>query len=192
MPQLYFYYSTMNAGKSTNLLQAAFNYREQGMTPLVYNAEIDDRFGKGKVASRIGLEEEANMFNIKTNLYEDIYRYHNEKKLDCILVDESQFLTKEQVHQLGEVVDKLNIPVLCYGIRTDFLGNLFEGSLHLLAWADKLIEIKTICFCGKKATMLVRLDQDGKVVKQGQQIDISDMDRYESLCRKHYKTKFNQ
>ena len=191
MSQLYFYYSTMNAGKSTNLLQAAFNYREQGMTPLVYNAEIDDRFGKGKVASRIGLEEKANMFNAKTNLYDEIFQYNNNKKVDCILVDESQFLTKDQVYQLSEVVDKQDIPVLCYGIRTDFLGELFEGSHYLLAWADRLIEIKTICSCGKKANRLVRLDRKGQVVKQGEQVDISDMDRYESLCRKHYKIKFN-
>lgn len=187
MAQLYFYYSAMNAGKSTTLLQSAFNYQERGMNPLVFTATIDNRYGVGKVTSRIGLQSEAILFSAETNLFADVENYLTETQCHCILIDESQFLTKEQVYQLTEVVDKLNIPVLCYGLRTDFLGDLFTGSQYLLAWADKLIELKTICHCGKKAIMVVRIDAQGRAVSEGDQVAIGGNDRYVSMCRNHYK-----
>lgn len=187
MAQLYFYYSTMNAGKSTSLLQSAYNYQERGMTRLIFTAAIDDRMEAGKVSSRIGLSEEAQLYHQDTDLYQFVISEQKNGNIDCVLIDESQFLTEQQVRQLSEVTDELNIPVLCYGIRTDFLGELFEGSKYLLAWADKLIELKTICYCGKKATMVVRYDQNEDVKTQGQQVEVGGNDRYMSYCRKHFK-----
>jgi thymidine kinase len=190
MAKLYFYYSTMNAGKSTTLLQSSFNYRERGMETLLLTAAIDDRFGKGKISSRIGLSQDADLFAANDDLFAHIAQQHAVKAINCVLVDESQFLTKEQVWQLSEVCDQLGIPVLCYGIRTDFQGQLFVGSQWLLAWADILEELKTICFCGTKANMVVRVDADGKAIRQGSQVEIGGNDRYESLCRKHFKEAY--
>jgi len=177
----------MNAGKSTTLLQSSFNYRERGMHTLLLTAAFDDRYGKGKIASRIGLAQDADLFAKQDNLFTHIDEHHQSKKIDCVLVDEAQFLTKEQVWQLSDVCDKLGIPVLCYGIRTDFQGQLFPGSQWLLAWADILEELKTICHCGTKANMVVRVDADGVAVTKGSQIEIGGNDRYISLCRKHFK-----
>jgi len=187
MAQLYFYYSAMNAGKSTALLQSSYNYQERGMQTLVYTAEIDDRFGSGKVSSRIGLSSPAKLYNPQTNLLEEIRAEVARQPVHCVLVDESQFLTRQQVHELSEVVDELDIPVLCYGLRTDFRGELFIGSQYLLAWSDKLVELKTICFCGRKASMVLRLDQAGKTYAVGVQVVIGGNERYVSVCRKHYK-----
>ncbi|KGB01369.1 MULTISPECIES: thymidine kinase [Leclercia] len=187
MAQLYFYYSAMNAGKSTALLQSSYNYQERGMRTVVYTAEIDDRFGSGKVSSRIGLSSPARLYNPQTSLLEDIRAEHARQPIHCVLVDESQFLTRQQVHELSEVVDELDIPVLCYGLRTDFRGELFIGSQYLLAWSDKLVELKTICFCGRKASMVLRLDQHGKPYAEGEQVVIGGNERYVSVCRKHYK-----
>lgn len=189
MAKLYFYYSTMNAGKSTTLLQSSYNYQERGMNSLVYTAAIDDRYGVGKVASRIGISQEAQLFNGETDLFQEISEYIKKQKLHCILIDEAQFLTKEQVYQLTDVVDKLNIPVLCYGLRTDFQANLFEGSRYLLAWADQLEELKTICYCGSKANFVIRMNEQGEAVVDGDQIQIGGNDTYMSVCRKHYKEK---
>ncbi|MCW2093894.1 UNVERIFIED_ORG: thymidine kinase [Enterobacter sp. BIGb0239] len=157
------------------------------MRAIVYTAEIDDRFGAGKVSSRIGLSSPATLFNKETDLLKDIGTEHAQKPVHCVLVDESQFLTREQVHALSEVVDQLDIPVLCYGLRTDFRGELFIGSQYLLAWSDKLVELKTICFCGRKASMVLRLDQEGKPYAEGEQVVIGGNERYISVCRKHYK-----
>ncbi|MGF3092363.1 thymidine kinase [Cronobacter sakazakii] len=187
MAQLYFYYSAMNAGKSTALLQSSYNYQERGMRTLVYTAEIDDRFGAGKVSSRIGLSSPARLYNSHTSLFEDIRDAHQEAPVHCVLVDESQFLTRDQVYALSEVVDKLDIPVLCYGLRTDFRGELFGGSQYLLAWSDKLVELKTVCFCGRKAGMVLRLDHEGRPYNEGEQVVIGGNERYVSVCRKHYK-----
>jgi thymidine kinase len=184
---MYFYYSTMNAGKSTILLQSSYNYRERGMRTLVLAPEIDDRFGAGVVSSRIGLKSEAIAFSISENLFRRIQQEHEKQKVDCVLVDEAQFLTKKQVRQLGDVCDDLGIPVLAYGLRTDFQGNLFEGSQYLMAWADNLNEIKTICHCGRKATMVLRIDSTGKPVREGEQIQIGGNERYVTVCRKHFK-----
>jgi thymidine kinase len=186
LAKLYFYYSSMNAGKSTSLLQSAYNYQERGMTPLLLTAEIDNRYSVGKVTSRIGLEAEAHLFNQDHNLFEMVSEKNENETIDCVLIDESHFLSKEQVKQLGQVVDTLDIPVLCYGIRTDFRGELFPGSKHLLAWADNLNELKTVCHCGRKATMVVRLDSDGKVVSDGDQVVIGGNDQYQSMCRRHF------
>ncbi len=187
LAQMYFYYSAMNAGKSTTLLQSAFNYKERGMTPAIFTAAIDDRFGVGKVSSRIGLEEPAHLYNAQTDLYTSVKALHEDKRHHCILVDECQFLTKQQVYQLTEVVDKLRIPVLCYGLRTDFQGELFEGSRYLLSWADKLVELKTICHCGRKANMVIRTDEQGVPIDEGEQVSIGGNDKYVSVCRLHYK-----
>ena len=187
MAQMYFYYSAMNAGKSTTLLQSSFNYQERGMTPVIFTAALDDRFGVGKVSSRIGLQSDAYLFHQNTNLYQEIAALNEVEKRHCVLVDECQFLSKEQVYQLTEVVDKLRIPVLCYGLRTDFLGELFEGSKYLLSWADKLVELKTICHCGRKANMVIRTDEHGVAIKEGDQVAIGGNDKYVSVCRQHYK-----
>jgi thymidine kinase len=184
---MYFYYSAMNAGKSTTLLQSSFNYQERGMTPVIFTAALDDRYGVGKVSSRIGLQSDAQLFNAESNLYQEIAALNEVEKRHCILVDECQFLSKEQVYQLTEVVDKLHIPVLCYGLRTDFLGELFEGSKYLLSWADKLVELKTICHCGRKANMVIRTDEHGVAIAEGDQVAIGGNDRYVSVCRQHYK-----
>ncbi len=190
MAKLYFYYSSMNAGKSTALLQSSYNYRERGMNTLVLAPQLDDRYGRGKVSSRIGLETEATTFGQEDDLLEIINKAIEDKPLHCILIDEAQFLTKDQVFQLGEATDKLNIPVLAYGLRTDFQGEPFEGSKYLLAWSDNLKELKAICDCGTKATMVIRLDEGGNVVTQGSQVEIGGNDRYLSMCRKHFKENF--
>ena len=190
MAKLYFYYSSMNAGKSTALLQSSYNYRERGMHTLILAPHLDDRYGAGKVTSRIGLESSATTFETDEDLYKLISAESAQEALNCVLVDEAQFLTKEQVFQLGEVTDELNIPVLTYGIRTDFQGEPFEGSKYLLAWADNLKELKAICFCGNKATMVIRLDEDGNAITHGSQVEIGGNDRYVSMCRKHFKENY--
>jgi len=190
MAKLYFYYSSMNAGKSTALLQSSYNYRERGMNTLVLAPDFDNRYGGGKVTSRIGIETEAQTFRPEDNLFEQIETLRQDTPLHCVLIDEAQFLTKDQVFQLGEVTDKLNIPVLAYGLRTDFQGEPFEGSKYLLAWSDNLKELKAICHCGTKATMVVRFDEAGNAVTEGSQIEIGGNDRYVSMCRKHFKEKF--
>lgn len=187
MAQLYFYYSAMNAGKSTSLLQSAHNYREQGMRVALYTAAIDDRFEKGIIKSRIGLQQVASLFDAESAFIEPINQLHNKSPLSCVLVDEAQFLSAQQVDELALVVDTLSVPVLCYGIRTDFQGELFPGSSRLLAIADKLTELKTVCSCGRKATMTVRLDESGKVLATGEQVVIGGNERYESKCRRHYR-----
>ncbi|MFC3120860.1 thymidine kinase [Agaribacter flavus] len=186
MAQLYFYYSAMNAGKSTSLLQSAYNYQERGMKALLFTAALDDRFGKGKIASRIGLSAPAELFEPTSDLFTETKRFNQTKSLGCVFIDEAQFLTKEQVKQCLRIVDQLNIPVLAYGLRTDFKGETFEGSHYLLAWADKLSELKTVCHCGRKANFVARTDQDGNALRDGAQVDIGGNDKYISLCRKHY------
>tara|TARA_R110000868_G_scaffold131327_4_gene341282 strand:+ start:956 stop:1531 length:576 start_codon:yes stop_codon:yes gene_type:complete len=186
MAQLYFYYSAMNAGKSTSLLQSAYNYAERGMNAEIFTAALDNRFDVGKVASRIGLESAAHLFTPQTNMQVAVKALLEKGKIDCLFIDEAQFLTKQQVQQVIYVVDNLNIPVLAYGLRTDFLAETFEGSRYLLAWADKLIELKTICHCGRKATFVVRIDENGQVVKEGEQVEVGGNDRYESMCRQHF------
>lgn len=190
MAKLYFYYSSMNAGKSTALLQSSYNYRERGMNTLVLAPEFDDRYGAGKVTSRIGIESDAATFRPADDLLEIVQALNKDDPLHCVLIDEAQFLTKQQVFQLGEVTDKLNIPVLAYGLRTDFQGEPFEGSKYLLAWSDNLKELKAICHCGSKATMVVRFDESGNAVTEGSQIEIGGNDRYVSMCRKHFKEKY--
>jgi thymidine kinase len=187
MAKLYFNYSTMNAGKSTTLLQSSFNYRERGMHTLLFTAAIDDRYGIGVIKSRIGLGADALIYSDETNLLDIVKEENAKRKIDCVMVDEAQFLTRTQVIQLTDVCDDLGIPVLAYGLRTDFQGNLFEGSKNLLTFADVLRELKTICHCGRKATMVVRVDETGEVVKAGAQKEIGGNDKYVSLCRKHFK-----
>lgn len=187
MAKVYFYYSAMNAGKSTGLLQSSYNYQERGMKTLVLVPALDDRFGQGKVKSRIGLEAEARTFNASDDLLALSKAAMSDGGLHCVLVDEAQFLTKAQVEQLCDVADQLRVPVLAYGLRTDFQGNLFEGSLWLLAWADNLIELKTICHCGRKATMVLRLDAGGKPIREGAQVEIGGNERYLSVCRQHHR-----
>ena len=188
MAKLYFYFSAMNAGKTTTLLQSAHNYRERGMRAVILAPRLDDRAGAGVVASRIGLSADAVAFDRDTDLHAwvraDLAAHGT---LHCLLVDEAQFLTRAQVWQLGEVVDALRVPVLCYGLRTDFRGELFEGSQYLLAWADELSEIKTICHTGKKATMTVRVDADGVAVHDGPQVEIGGNERYVSVSRAEFK-----
>jgi thymidine kinase len=187
MAKLYFYYAAMNAGKSTTLLQSSYNYRERGMETLLFSPSIDTRFGHGKVASRIGLESNAISFDNAFDFFHSIdHHAKNMSRLSCIFVDEAQFLSKNQVMHLSRVVDELDLPVLTYGLRTDFMGETFEGSKYLLAWADKLIEIKTICHCGRKAVMNARMDKNGHILSEGSQIEIGGNERYVSLCRKHY------
>jgi thymidine kinase len=185
MAQLYYYYAAMNAGKSTTLLQSAHNYRERGMRPLLLAPSVDDRFGVGRVASRIGIESEAATFGPQDDLLARVRAELETGRLHCVLVDEAQFLTPEQVEQLCEVCDRERIPVLAYGLRTDFRGELFPGSARLLAMADNLVEIKTICHCGRKATMVLRLDGAGRPVSEGAQIEIGGNERYVSVCRRH-------
>ena len=187
MAKLYFSYSAMNAGKSTILLQASHNYRERGMNTLLLTAAVDDRAGKGRIGSRIGLGAEALTFAADTNIEQLTRRAHEQQPLACLLVDEAQFLSVDQVWQLSVVVDQLNIPVMCYGLRTDFRGQLFPGSAVLLAVADTLREIRTICHCGRKATMVTRLTETGETLTDGAQIEIGGNDKYVSLCRVHWK-----
>jgi len=188
MAKLYFYYSAMNAGKTTTLLQSAHNYRERGMRVAILTPRLDHRAGSGVVASRIGLQAQGVAFereeDLETLIRNDLAA---QGRLDCVLVDEAQFLTKAQVWQLSEVVDELKIPVLCYGLRTDFRGELFEGSQYLLAWADELTEIKTICHSGRKATMTVRVDDGGRAVQAGPQVEIGGNERYMSVSRAEFK-----
>ncbi|KKW92207.1 MULTISPECIES: thymidine kinase [Sphingobium] len=186
MAKLYFYYSSMNAGKSTTLLQSSFNYRERGMETMLWTAALDDRYGQGRIVSRIGLEAQAHLFDTATDLFAAIATEHAQNRLSCVLVDEAQFLDMGQVWQLAAVCDRLGIPVLCYGIRTDFQGQLFEGSAALLGLADTLTEIKTICDCGRKATMNLRVDAQGRPIREGEQTEIGGNDRYVALCRRHF------
>jgi thymidine kinase len=188
MAKLYFYYSTMNAGKSTALLQASYNYQERGMQTLILTPAVDNRAGVKMVSSRIGLESPAIAFDATENLFSLVRERHLETKIGCVFVDEAQFLKKQQVKQLSCVADELGVPVLCYGLRTDFQGNLFQGSEQLLAWADELNEIKTICHCGRKANMVLRVDAAGHVVKEGVQIKIGGNEQYVSVCRTHFKS----
>ncbi|WP_019305164.1 thymidine kinase [Xanthomonas oryzae] len=188
MAKLYFYYSAMNAGKTTTLLQSAHNYRERGMRTLILTPKLDHRAGSGVVASRIGLRADGCIFERDTELQQLVERdIHNDGALHCLLVDEAQFLSRAQVWQLSEVVDRLRVPVLCYGLRTDFRGELFEGSQFLLAWADELEEIKTICHSGSKATMTVRVDAQGHAVQDGPQVEIGGNERYVSVSRAEFK-----
>lgn len=186
MAKLYFYFASMNAGKSSNLLQAAFNYGEQGMNVSLWTAAIDDRPGFGAISSRIGLSSDAHRFEESTDIEAHVLQEHQEQEIGCIMVDEAQFLTKTQVWQLARLADSHGIPVLCYGLRTDFQGELFPGSAALLGIADALVELKAVCHCGRKATMNLRVDASGKAVKQGAQTEIGGNDRYEALCRKHF------
>ena len=190
MAKLYFYYSSMNAGKSTNLLQSSYNYKERGMSTVVLAPAFDDRYGQGKVASRIGIETDATTFTNETDLLDVVKAASEEEPVHCVLIDEAQFLTRDQVFQLSELTDKMNIPVLAYGLRTDFQGEPFEGSKYLLAWSDNLKELKAICHCGRKATMVLRMDEEGKAVTEGSQVEIGGNDRYVSMCRKHFKEAY--
>ncbi len=186
MAKLYFYYASMNAGKSTTLLQADFNYRERGMATMLWTAALDDRSGERHVASRIGLAADANKYDAGTDMWAAIMASHAAQPLACVLVDEAQFLSKEQVWQLARVADEGGIPVLCYGLRTDFQGELFPGSAVLLGIADALVELKAVCHCGRKATMNLRVDASGVAVTAGAQTEIGGNDRYVALCRKHF------
>lgn len=188
MAKLHFYYSAMNAGKSTTLLQSSHNYNERGMDTLLFTPEIDDRDGVGVISTRIGIEKKA----IPVSRTADLYEYtrkavENNPNVKCVLVDEAQFLTKEQVDQLCLITEKVGVPVLAYGIRTDFRGEPFPGSLYLLAWADILVEIKTICHCGRKATMNMRIDGNGVAIREGEQVQIGGNESYISTCRQHFR-----
>ena len=187
MAKLYFYYSAMNAGKSTTLLQSAWNYRERGLNPVILTPVVDRNTGQARVTSRIGISSAAHLFDVEDDLFgliDDMLEQHN---IHCVLVDEAQFLSVAQVHQLSDVVDDLNIPVLSYGLRTDFRGQLFPGSSELLAWADELVELKTICHTGRKATMVVRVDEHGYAITDGAQVEIGGNERYVSVSRREFK-----
>ena len=186
MAKLYFYFASMNAGKSTTLLQADFNYRERGMATMLWTAQLDDRSEDKAIESRIGLGADAHRFSPDTDMWADVMAAHRVEPLDCVMVDESQFLTKDQVWQLARLADESGIPVLCYGLRTDFQGELFPGSAALLGIADALVELKAVCHCGRKASMNLRVDESGAAVKQGAQTEIGGNDRYVALCRKHF------
>lgn len=189
MAKLYFYYSAMNAGKSTTLLQADFNYRERGMRTMLWTAAIDTRGAGGRIASRIGLEAAAHGFDRDTDIFAAVAAEHAADPLACVLIDEAQFLSQEQVFQCGRICDELRIPVLCYGLRTDFRAELFPGSAQLLAIADHLIELKAMCECGAKATMNLRVDGEGRAVREGAQTEIGGNERYVPLCRKHFMAR---
>ncbi|MCV0397362.1 MAG: thymidine kinase [Rhizobiaceae bacterium] len=191
MAKLYFHYATMNAGKSTMLLQASYNYRERGMSTMLFIAALDDRAGKGRIGSRIGLSSEAETFAENDDLFARVSERLRHDNIHCVFVDEAQFLDETQVWQLARVVDRLDIPVMCYGLRVDFQGRLFPGSQALLALADELREVRTICRCGRKATMVVRLGPDGKVLKEGAQVVIGDT-QYVSLCRRHWEEEMGR
>src|SRR6476469_10627170 len=186
MAKVYFYYAAMNAGKSTTLLQADYNYRERGMETMLWTAKLDDRAGEGTIGSRIALSAPAHMFDEDVDLFAEISEELKKRGLECILVDEAQFLSQRHVLQLCEIADRLSIPVLCYGLRTDFQGKLFPGSAALLALADSLIELKAVCECGRKATMNLRVDADGHAIAAGAQTEIGGNDRYVALCRRHF------
>ena len=187
MAKLYFHYSTMNAGKSTSLLQASHNYRESGMSTYLITAQFDKRAGDGRIASRIGIGEPADTFAHDTDLFSQLSARLAANTVACVFIDEAQFLTKQQVWQLARAVDDLGVPIMCYGLRVDFRGELFPGSAALLAWADEMREVRTICFCGKKATMVVRKGPDGKAMKNGEQVQIGGNETYVSLCRRHWR-----
>ncbi|QLQ18314.1 MAG: thymidine kinase [Exiguobacterium profundum] len=187
MAKLYFHYSTMNAGKPTALLQAAHNYREGGMIPYLITARLDDRVGQGRIASRIGIGEEADTFAPGEDLFAKLKTRFAQGPVACVFIDEAQFLSRDQVWQLARAVDDLGVPVMCYGLRVDFQGNLFPGSAALLAWADEMREVRTICACGKKATMVIRRGPDGKALKDGEQVQIGGNETYVSLCRRHWR-----
>jgi len=189
MAKLYLYYASMNAGKSTTLLQADFNYRERGMATMLWTAGVDDRGRPGWISSRIGLAEPARMFETGTDLFAGIASRVDEGPLACVMIDEAQFLTRGQVWDLARVCDELGVPVICYGLRTDFQGELFEGSAALLGLADTLVELKAICECGAKATMNLRIDESGKPVSEGAQTAIGGNERYVALCRKHFMAR---
>ncbi len=189
MAKLYFSYSAMNAGKSTALLQASHNYRERGMHTLILTSAFDDRTKVGEVASRIGLRQGADLFSPDLDLLSFIEQRHREKAIACVFIDEAQFLTKTQVWQLSRVADELDIPVMCYGLRTDFQAKLFPGSAELLAIADQMREIRTICWCGSKAIMVLRLDRDGMPIVDGDQVEIGGNDKYVSVCRHHWRER---
>ncbi|MEN9017693.1 MAG: thymidine kinase [Hellea sp.] len=190
MAKLYFSYSAMNAGKSAILLQSAYNYHERGMKTLLLKPEVDTRDPlSNHIVSRIGIKAEAEIFTTDTNLEEFIKQYYNKIKVDCILLDESQFLTSDQVWQLASISDDFGIPVMCYGLRTDFKGNLFPGSATMLAIADDVREIRTLCWCGRKATMTLRFDTKGKAITDGEQVEVGGNEKYISLCRRHWLEK---
>jgi thymidine kinase len=184
--KLYFYYAAMNAGKSTTLLQADFNYRERGMETMLWTASFDDRAGAGRIASRLEIGADAKLYDNATDLFEAVADELKRRKVDCVLIDEAQFLTRDHVLQLCRLSDEVGVPVLCYGLRTDFQGNLFEGSAALLALADALVELKAVCECGRKATMNLRVDSEGFAVAAGAQTEIGGNDRYVALCRRHF------
>ena len=186
MAKLYFYYASMNAGKSTTLLQADFNYRERGMATMLWTAALDNRADM-PIASRIGLAADARRYTPGTDLWRDVLAQHEETPLACVLIDEAQFLTATQVWQCARLADEAGIPVLCYGLRTDFRGDLFPGSAVLLGIADALIELKAVCHCGRKATMNLRIDESGEAETSGAQTEIGGNDRYVALCRKHFR-----
>jgi thymidine kinase len=190
MSKVYFYYSAMNAGKSTVLLQSSYNYQERGMRTLLFMPVMDTRAGHGRIVSRIGLSSDAIALQEQDNLLERVREAHAASEVACVLVDEAQFLTPEQVRQATDIADTLRIPVLCYGLRTDFQGRLFPGSAELLAVADNLIELKTICHCGRKATMNLRIGAGGDAVTVGAQVEIGGNDRYVAMCRRHFKEAF--
>ena len=192
MAKLYFYYASMNAGKSTTLLQADFNYRERGMATMLWTAALDGRSAEQAIASRIGLGADAHRFDAATDLWARVTAAHAARPLACVLVDEAQFLSRDQVWQLARLADEANIPVICYGLRTDFQGELFPGSATLLGIADALVELKGVCHCGRKATMNLRVDASGAAVKQGAQTEIGGNDRYMALCRKHFSEALRQ
>lgn len=187
MAKLYFNYSTMNAGKSTILLQAAHNYRERGMETYLLTARLDDRVAQGRIGSRIGIGADADMFESDSDLFAMVEAQLIKEAFVCILIDEAQFLSEAQVWQLAQVVDDLKIPVMAYGLRVDFMGQLFPGSAALLALADEMREIRTICHCGKKATMVVRQDENGNTLTAGAQVQIGGNETYVSLCRRHWR-----
>ena len=191
MSKVYFYYSAMNAGKSTVLLQSSYNYHERGMRTLLFTPAIDTRAGTGLIKSRIGLEAAAMVLQAGEDLFAHVKAAHAAQPVACVLVDEAQFLTRAQVEQCTEIADQLRIPVLCYGLRTDFQAQLFPGSAALLALADNLIELKTICHCGRKATMNLRIGPGGRAVKEGAQVEIGGNDRYVAVCRRHFKAALN-
>lgn len=187
MAKLYFNYSTMNAGKSTLLLQASHNYREGGMETYLITAQFDNRAGQGQIASRIGIGEAADTFAPDEDMFEKLKTRFSKGKVACVFIDEAQFLSKDQVWQLARAVDDLGVPVMAYGLRVDFQGNLFPGSAALLAWADEMREVRTICHCGKKATMVVRKGPDGKPMRDGDQVVIGGNETYQSMCRRHWR-----
>ncbi|MFD0978175.1 thymidine kinase [Tropicimonas aquimaris] len=187
MAKLYFHYSTMNAGKSTILLQASYNYRERGMETYLLTAGVDTRAGVGRIGSRIGIDAEADVFGPEDDLFETISRRLDAGPVACVFLDEAQFLSETQVWQLTRVVDDLRVPIMCYGLRVDFMGKLFPGSAALLALADEMREVRTICHCGKKATMVARMGPDGRALRDGAQVQIGGNETYVSLCRRHWR-----